>query len=174
MWQFANKVTPCMGSTLSGGRGNRDRPRERFTIFSVLPAMDRKQKQAEKVQYAHTAINILHFFPATLSFHASVIPPSLFLTFLLQTLIPLFLPGPTKSIEHFLQGLSTTQGLCHLADLALSFFFSVLNSWEAEGGQLFSHCLGNQRACSHWLCILSALRMQSPESCRRVSDSEIQ
>lgn len=78
MWQFANEVAPCTGSTLSGGRGNRDRPRERFTIFSVLPAMDRKQKQAEKVQYAHTAmINTLHFSPAPLFFHASVIPSSL-------------------------------------------------------------------------------------------------
>ncbi|XP_039417409.1 carnitine O-acetyltransferase isoform X1 [Corvus cornix cornix] len=36
--------------TLSGGRGDPDRPRERFTVFSVLPAMDRKQKQAEKAR----------------------------------------------------------------------------------------------------------------------------
>lgn len=76
MWQLANEVTPCMGSTLSGGRGDPDRPRERFTVFSVLPAMDRKQKQAEKVQYAHTAvINTFLFFPVPLFFHASVIPP---------------------------------------------------------------------------------------------------
>jgi len=40
--------------------------------------MDRKQKQAEKVQYAHAAmINTLHFFPAPLFFRASVILPSL-------------------------------------------------------------------------------------------------
>lgn len=40
--------------------------------------MDRKQKQAEKVRYAHAAmINTLHFSPAPLSFHASEIPPSL-------------------------------------------------------------------------------------------------
>lgn len=67
MWQVANEVTPCPGSTLSGGRGNQDRPRESFTIISVLPAMDRKQKQAEKVRYAHAAvINPLRFFPAPL------------------------------------------------------------------------------------------------------------
>eukprot|EP00076_Gallus_gallus_P046751 XP_415478.3 carnitine O-acetyltransferase isoform X1 [Gallus gallus] len=35
---------------LSGGRGNQDRPRESFTIISVLPAMDSKQKQAEKAR----------------------------------------------------------------------------------------------------------------------------
>jgi len=67
MWQFANQVTPCTGSPLSGGRGNQDRPRESFTIISVLPAMDSKQKQAEKVQYPHAAtINSLHFFPGPL------------------------------------------------------------------------------------------------------------
>lgn len=99
MWQFANKVTPCMGSTLSGGRGNRDRPRERFTIFSVLPAMDRKQQQAEKVQYVHTAtINTLHFFLAPLPFHASVIPPSLIFNISSPNLDPIVLA--TSSKEH--------------------------------------------------------------------------
>ncbi|XP_041908093.1 carnitine O-acetyltransferase isoform X1 [Corvus kubaryi] len=48
-------VGPCSPGwpglrTLSGGRGDPDRPRERFTVFSVLPAMDRKQKQAEKAR----------------------------------------------------------------------------------------------------------------------------
>ncbi|XP_010019209.1 PREDICTED: carnitine O-acetyltransferase [Nestor notabilis] len=50
MWQFTNEVTPCSGSTLSGGRGNGDRQRERFTVFSVLPAMDRKQQEAKKAR----------------------------------------------------------------------------------------------------------------------------
>lgn len=105
MWQFANEVTPCMGSTLSGGRGNRDRPRERFTIFSVLPAMDRKQKQAEKVQYAHTAmINTLHFFPAPLSFHTSVIPPSLVFNISSPNLDPVVLARSYKEHRAFSLG----------------------------------------------------------------------
>lgn len=38
--------------------------------------MDRKQKQAEKVQYAQAAvINNFHFLPVPLFFYASVIPP---------------------------------------------------------------------------------------------------
>lgn len=66
-----------MGSTLSGGRGDQTGGgRERFTVFSVLPAMDRKQKQAEKVQYAQAAvINTFLFLTVPLFFYASVIPP---------------------------------------------------------------------------------------------------
>lgn len=77
MWQLANEVTPCTGSTLSGGRGDPHRPRESFTGFSVLPAMDRKQKQAEKVQYAQAAvISTFLFVPVPLFFYASVILPA--------------------------------------------------------------------------------------------------
>lgn len=116
MWQLANEVTPCMGSTLSGGRGDPDRPRERFTVFSVLPAMDRKQKQAEKVQYAHTAvINTLLFFPVPLFFHASVIPPP----------VVFLIPSPNLNLTALARSHKRAQGsfcggLCHLVDLALS------------------------------------------------------
>lgn len=80
MWQLANEVTPSTGSTLSGGRGDPHRLRESFTVFSVLPAMDRKQKQAKKVQYAQAAVtNTFLFLPVLLFFYASVILPPVFL-----------------------------------------------------------------------------------------------
>ncbi|XP_049688797.1 carnitine O-acetyltransferase isoform X2 [Accipiter gentilis] len=75
MWQFANEVAPCTGSTLSGGRGNRDRPRERFTIFSVLPAMDRKQKQAEKARpYGLLKPTALGKIPGRFQLHQEALP----------------------------------------------------------------------------------------------------
>ncbi|XP_059721057.1 carnitine O-acetyltransferase isoform X1 [Haemorhous mexicanus] len=51
----ARRAGPCSPwwpglRTLSGGRGDPHRLRESFTVFSVLRAMNRKQKQAEKAR----------------------------------------------------------------------------------------------------------------------------
>lgn len=80
-------------------------------------------------------INTLHFSPAPL-FHASVIQPSLVFNIPSPSLDSQLLPGPTKSTGRFLWGLSTTERLCHLADLARS-LFSVLHCWEEVGDSYF-------------------------------------
>lgn len=139
-----------------------ERPRESFTAFSVLPAMDRKQKQAEKVQYAQAAVINTFLFP--LFFYASVIsPPAVF-----------FIPSPNLSLTALLRSHKTQLPKNRavsggsLSSCRFSCFFSVLNCWEEVWGQLFSHRFGSQRECPQWLCILSTLTMQSPESCRSV------
>lgn len=148
-----------MGSTLSGGRGDPDRPGERFTGFSVLPAMDRKQKQAQKVQYAQAAvISTFLFLPVPLFFYASVVPPS----------VVFLIPSPNLSLTALSRSHKDPNAQNRpLSPCRFSSFFSVLNCWEEVWEQIFSHCFGSQReCCSQWLCILRT--MQSPESSRSV------
>lgn len=140
-----------------GGRGLR-------SFLSYQPWIGSRSKQR---RYSTLMINTLHFFPAPL-FRASVIHPSLVFNIPPPNLDSQFLPGPTKSTGHFLWGLRTTERLCHLADLARSLALLCASLLGGGGGQLFSHCLRNQRARSHWPQNSDDAKS---ESCRRVSDS---